>query len=41
MKQLFFSKFGQQKMDVISFSKDDESVFKEHVLSYAKLLNYE
>ena len=41
MKQLFFSKFGQQKMDVISFTKNDESAFKKHVLSYAKLLNNE
>lgn len=41
MKQLFFSKFGEQKMDVISFTKDDESVFKKHILSYAKLLNNE
>lgn len=41
MKQLFFSKFGEQKMDVISFTKDEESVFKKYVLSYAKLLNNE
>jgi predicted nucleotidyltransferase len=41
MKQLFFSKFGQQKIDVISFTKSDESLFKKHVLSYAKLLNNE
>ncbi|MFV5703584.1 nucleotidyltransferase family protein [Flavobacterium sp. XS2P12] len=41
MKQLFFSKFGAQKMDVVSFTKDDVSVFKKYVLSYAKLLNNE
>lgn len=41
MKQLFFSKFGEQKMDVISFTKDEDSVFKKYVLSYAKLLNNE
>jgi predicted nucleotidyltransferase len=41
MKQLFFSKFGEQKMDVISFTKDEENVFKKYVLSYAKLLNNE
>ncbi|MGL2994891.1 nucleotidyltransferase domain-containing protein [Flavobacterium sp. TSSA_36] len=41
MKQLFFSKFGQQKMDVVSFTKNDDSAFKKHVLSYAKLLNNE
>lgn len=41
MKQLFFSKFGEQKMDVVSFTMDDESAFKKYVLSYAKLLNYE
>lgn len=41
MKQLFFSKFGHQKMDVVSFTKNDESVFKKYILSYAKLLNNE
>jgi len=41
MKQLFFSKFGQQKMDVVSFAKNDESAFKKYVLSYAKLLRDE
>ncbi len=41
MKQLFFSKFGPQKMDVVSFTKNDESVFKKYILSYAKLLNNE
>jgi len=41
MKQLFFSKFGPQKMDVVSMTKQDESLFKKHILSYAKVLNYE
>jgi predicted nucleotidyltransferase len=41
MKQLFFLKFGEQKMDVVSFTKNDESVFKKYILSYAKLLNNE
>ena len=41
MKQLFFFKFGEQKMDVVSFTKNDESVFKKYILSYAKLLNNE
>jgi len=41
MKQLFFSKFGPQKMDVVSMTKKDESMFKKHILSYAKLLSYE
>ena len=41
MKQLFFSKFGAQKMDVVSFTKNEESLFKKHVLSYAKLLDHE
>ena len=41
MKQVFFSKFGEQKMDVVSFAKNEENVFKEYVLSYAKLLNNE
>jgi uncharacterized protein len=41
MKQLFFSKFGAQKMDVVSFTKNEESVFKKYLLSYAKLLDHE
>ena len=41
MKQLFFSKFGDQKMDVVSFTKNEESAFKKHILSYAKLLRDE
>lgn len=41
MKQLFFSKFGEQKMDVVNFTSDQESAFKKYILSYAKLLNDE
>lgn len=41
MKQLFISKFGAQKMDVVSFTKNEESVFKKYLLSYAKLLDHE
>lgn len=41
MKLSFFSKFGVQKLDVVNFSKDNESAFKKHILSYAKLLNNE
>lgn len=41
MKQLFFSKFGEQKLDVVNFAKTEESAFKKYILSYAKLLNDE
>lgn len=41
MKQSFFSKFGEQKLDVVNFTKTDQSAFKNFILSYAKLLNNE
>jgi predicted nucleotidyltransferase len=41
MKQSFFSKFGEQKLDVVNFEKTNQSAFKKWILSYAKLLTNE
>jgi predicted nucleotidyltransferase len=41
MKQLFFSKFGEQKMDIVNFEKSQDTAFKRYILSYAKLLDDE
>jgi len=41
MKQLFYSKFGAQKLDIVGFTKEDQSAFKKYILSYAKLLKNE
>jgi predicted nucleotidyltransferase len=32
IKIAFYKKFGEQKLDLISFKHDDESSFKEYVL---------
>lgn len=41
MKQMFFSKFGHQKMDVVNFEKIEDTAFKRYIMSYAKLLENE
>lgn len=41
MKQSFFSKFGEQKLDIVNFTTESNSAFKKHILSYAKLLKNE
>lgn len=41
MKQLFFSKFGNQKMDIINFEKSQDTAFKRYIMSYATLLDHE
>jgi predicted nucleotidyltransferase len=41
MKQLFYGKFGAQKLDIVGFTKEDQSAFKKYILSYAKLLKNE
>jgi hypothetical protein len=41
MKQSFFSKFGEQKLDIVNFTTENDSAFKKHILSYAKLLKNE
>lgn len=41
MKQSFFSKFGNQKMDIVNFEKSQDTAFKRYIMSYAKLLDDE
>lgn len=41
MKQSFFSKFGEQKLDIVNFTTENDSAFKKHILSYAKSLKNE
>lgn len=41
MKLSFFSKFGEQKLDIVNFTTKSDSAFKKHILSYAKLLKNE
>ena len=41
MKQLFFSKFGKQKMDIVNFEKKEDTAFKRYIMSYAKRLENE
>lgn len=38
MKISFCALFGEQKIDIVNLEKHDESAFKNHVLSYAKML---
>ncbi len=36
MKMEFCLKFGNQKIDVVNLTNDENSAFKDHLLSYAK-----
>ncbi len=38
MKLSFYALFGEQKIDIVNFEKQEQSAFKNHVLSYAKQL---
>lgn len=38
MKQSFYSLFGEQKIDIVNFEKNDENAFKNYILSYAIIL---
>lgn len=39
MKLSFYALFGEQKIDIVNFAKNDNDIFKDHILSYAELLN--
>lgn len=38
MKLAFFALFGEQKIDIINFEKTENSAFKNHILSTAKII---
>ena len=38
MKLSFYALFGEQKIDIVNFEKNEENAFKDHILSYAELL---
>ena len=41
MKLAFCEQFGNQKIDIVNLTHDNKSAFKQHLLSYAQIIDNE